>query len=88
MRRLPAVVIAAMLVASPGATLAQTRPTTDAQIDYAAFSALTDSLEDERAAHRLQWDDFAARARASSAILLDARSAAAYQRGHMALTTC
>lgn len=37
-----------------------------------------------RQAHRLAWPEFARRARAEGAVLLDARSAGAFARGHLA----
>lgn len=56
---------------------------TNPQIDYPGFSALVSDLEKVRAAHRLPWNAFAQRARAQGAILLDARSADAFARGHL-----
>lgn len=53
------------------------------QIDYDGFSALVLDLAEVREAHRLPWAEFAARARADGAILLDARSAAAFAAGHL-----
>ena len=53
------------------------------QIDYPAFDKLVRDLAPVRAKHRLGWTEFAARARAEGAILLDARSAGAFARGHL-----
>ena len=56
----------------------------DAQFDYPGFAKLVGELGPVRAAHRLPWDDFIARALTDGAILLDARSPAAFARGHIA----
>ncbi len=53
------------------------------QVDYAGFDRLVGELAPVRAQHRLAWTDFAAKARAEGAILLDARSADAFARGHL-----
>ena len=54
------------------------------QIDYDSFVALTASLAEVREAHRLPWPQFIEAARANGAILLDTRSAAAFEDGHIA----
>ncbi|HEX8056975.1 MAG TPA: rhodanese-like domain-containing protein [Novosphingobium sp.] len=69
-----------VLAALPAA--AQERAT-NPQFDYAGFSRLVEELGPVREAHRLPWSQFAARARAEGAILLDARSASAFARGHL-----
>jgi len=53
------------------------------QIDYDGFVALSASLAETRARHRLPFEEFMKRARAEGAILLDARSAAAFAQGHI-----
>lgn len=53
------------------------------QIDYDGYTALAQSLGETRAAKRLDFVEFMARARANGAILLDARSAAAFEAGHI-----
>lgn len=53
------------------------------QVDYDGFLKLTHELGPVRQAHRLSWPDFAERARARGAVLLDARSADAFARGHL-----
>jgi len=53
------------------------------QIDYSAFDRLVGELAPVRAKHRLAWADFARAARAENALLLDARSADAFARGHL-----
>jgi hypothetical protein len=78
MRLAPIAVLAALL-AVPCAAQAQQNP----QIDYAGFEQLTGDLAGVREAHRLSWPEFAARARAEGALLLDARSADAFARGHL-----
>ncbi len=77
---LRASLFALALLAAPAAAKAPANP----QVDYPAFLGLTQDLAAVREAHRLPWDAFAARARAEGAILLDARSADAYARGHLA----
>ena len=54
------------------------------QIDYAGFVALAAKLGPYREGRRLPWEDFAARARAGGAVLLDARSESAFAAGHIA----
>jgi rhodanese-related sulfurtransferase len=58
--------------------------TLNPQFDYPGFAKLVGELGPVRAAHRLPWDDFIARALTDGAILLDARSPAAFARGHIA----
>lgn len=74
---------AAWAAVSSSPALAQTPPD-NPQIDYAGYAKLVRDVQGVRAQRRLAWDDFAARARAEGALLLDARSAAAFQRGHLA----
>lgn len=53
------------------------------QVDYAGFAQLTGDLAKVRRTHRLGWSEFARRAAAEGALLLDARSADAFARGHL-----
>ena len=53
------------------------------QIDYTAFSALVRDLGPVREARRLGWSEFTKAAARDNAILLDARSADAFARGHL-----
>jgi rhodanese-related sulfurtransferase len=53
------------------------------QIDYAGFKDLTVSVEDYRRGRLVGWDAFAAAAAEPGALVLDARSASAYARGHI-----
>jgi phage shock protein E len=53
------------------------------QIDYPGFVELAGEVAEYREAHRLPWDEFAARALADGAILLDARSETAFAQGHI-----
>ena len=73
--------LAAFALAAPAYAEA---PPPNPQIDYAGFTGLTAELAQVRAAHRLPWAEFARRARARGALLLDARSADAFARGHLA----
>ena len=53
------------------------------QIDYTDFQRLVHELAPVREAHRLPWTEFRQRALADDAVLLDARSADAFARGHL-----
>lgn len=69
--------LAFALTATPA--LAQANP----QIDYPAFAALTASVAPERAQRLIAFDAFKAEAAKPGALLLDARSKDAFQRGHI-----
>lgn len=69
--------LAAALAATPA--LGQTNP----QIDYPAFQALTTSVAPQRATRLLAFDAFKAEAAKPGVLLLDARSADAFARGHI-----
>jgi len=53
------------------------------QVDFEGFVALSASLAETRAQHRLPFEEFMRRTREEGAILLDARSAAAFAQGHI-----
>ncbi len=72
-----------MLALVAAATPAMARPPVNPQIDYPGFARLTGDLAGVRASHRLGWTEFASRAAAQGALLLDARSADAFARGHL-----
>jgi phage shock protein E len=72
---------AASLLALP-ATAAEPVPA-NPQIDYIGFVELAAKLGDFREQRRLAWEEFAARALADGAILLDARSETAFAQGHI-----
>ena len=69
--------LAAALIAAPA--LGQPNP----QIDYPGFQALTTSVAPQRATRLLAFDAFKAEAAKPDVLLLDARSASAFQRGHI-----
>lgn len=69
--------LAALLAAAPAA--AGKNP----QIDYAGFRDLTVSVEEYRRGRLLDWKGFAAAAAEPDVLILDARSASAYARGHI-----
>lgn len=69
--------LAAAFAATPA--LAQANP----QIDYPAFQALTASVAPQRATRLLAFDAFKAEAAKPGVLLLDARSADAFARGHI-----
>jgi phage shock protein E len=66
-------------MATPAIAKAPANP----QIDYQGFTGLVGNLAKVREKHRLAWPEFAHRARADGALLLDARSPAAFARGHL-----
>lgn len=66
--------------ASPSTPL---RAAQNPQIDYQSFARLVSELGPLRESHRLAWADFAKAARSGNAVLLDARSADAYAKGHL-----
>ena len=74
---LPTAMLATALIATP--VFAQANP----QIDYPAFQALTTSVAPQRATRLLAFDAFKAEAAKPDVLLLDARSASAFQRGHI-----
>jgi rhodanese-related sulfurtransferase len=69
----------ALIMAPPAMAKAPVNP----QIDYQGFTGLVGDLAKVREKHRLAWPEFARRARAEGALLLDARSPAAFARGHL-----
>ncbi|HEX8573591.1 MAG TPA: rhodanese-like domain-containing protein [Allosphingosinicella sp.] len=68
-------VLAALLAATP----APANP----QIDYPGFRELTLSVEDYRRTRLVDWKGFEAAAAQPDALILDARSASAFARGHI-----
>ncbi len=74
-----ALALAVSLIAQPAVARAPVNP----QIDYRGFSQLTSELGALRNQRRLAWAEFSARAAAEGALLLDARSADAFARGHL-----
>lgn len=54
------------------------------QVDYDGFARLTGELSGVRQDHLLPWEEFSRRIREEGALLLDARSAAAFAGGHIA----
>lgn len=65
-------------------TLAQHAANPNPQIDFPGFQALTASVAPQRAARLIAFDAFKAAAAKPDALILDARSADAFARGHMA----
>ncbi|GAB5489612.1 MAG: rhodanese-like domain-containing protein [Parasphingorhabdus sp.] len=53
------------------------------QVDYAAFASLTAKLQEFRAKRLISMDQFSDLATQDNAIILDTRSAAAFQAGHI-----
>ena len=71
--RLFLLAIALVLVAPPVSA-----QDAEANIDYAAFQALTQDVEPYRQSRLLGWDAFARKAKEPGVLLLDARSADAF----------
>lgn len=71
----------ALALAAPAT--AQPLQPVNPQIDYKGFVKLAQELEPVREKHRLPWKTFVRKARAESALLLDARSERAYNQGHI-----
>lgn len=70
--------------ASPMPAVAPAQPTArNPQIDYPTFAKLVADLGPLRETRRLPWADFAKAAGSGNAVLLDARSADAFARGHL-----
>lgn len=74
-----ALAIALTLSVPPALARAPINP----QIDYPGFAQLTGDLARVRDQRRLSWAEFSARAASGDALLLDARSADAFARGHL-----
>ena len=71
--------LAAILLATQPAAAQEA----DANIDYAAFQALTQNVEAYRESRLLGWGAFARKAKEPGVLLLDARSADAFAAGHI-----
>ena len=76
---LPALVAASLFALPANAQEAPDNPL----IDYPGFVELAGQVAEYREARRLPWDEFAKRAIADGAILLDARSETAFAQGHL-----
>lgn len=74
--------LAALLSTAPA--VASDAAPENPQIDYPGFVELAGKVGAYRAERRLAWEEFAARARAEGAIMLDARSESAFAAGHIA----
>jgi phage shock protein E len=85
MRALVALFAAASLAALPIIASAQQKeaPRPAASIDYAGFQNLTQDVDAYRAQRLISLADFQRMAREPNTIVLDARSADAYARGHI-----
>jgi phage shock protein E len=73
------VLAAAAALATPSHAEAADNPL----IDYPGFVELAAEVGEYRETRRLPWDEFATRALADDAILLDARSETAFAQGHI-----
>jgi phage shock protein E len=73
----------AMAVTATPALAQSGAPPANPLIDYPGFEKLVREVGPLREARRLQWERFAAEARGQGAVLLDARSAADFARGHI-----
>lgn len=86
MRRCFTLVAVALQISSTSA-FAQAVASANPLIDYPGFEKLVREVGPLREARRLRWERFAAEARSKDAILIDARSAADFARGHIAGAT-
>lgn len=76
--------LACVVAFAAGAALAQDKPqTANAQIDYYGFRSLTGEVEPYRDGRLVSLAEFQRMAREPNTIILDARSADAYARGHI-----
>jgi phage shock protein E len=77
--------IALSVIAFAATAVAQEKfePTNNAQIDYRGFRSLTSDVEQVREQRLVSLADFQRMAREPNTIILDARSADAYARGHI-----
>ena len=73
---------AAMALCAPVLASAQSQPA-NPQIDYDGFVELAVQLAEVREAHRLPTEEFLKKAREEGALLLDTRSVAAFEAGHL-----
>jgi len=76
---LEAIAYPALASPAPSENVIESSP----QIDYRGFAVLTLEVADLRRQRHLSREDFFARAAAGDAVLLDTRSAAAFQMGHV-----
>jgi hypothetical protein len=83
MRALFVAIVFAGLAAGSLALAQDKTANSAAQIDYAGFRGLTGDVEAYRAQRLVSLVDFHAMAREPNTIILDARSADAYARGHI-----
>src|SRR5690606_39268167 len=84
--RIIAAIFVAVIALGFAQALAQQKPPAaraDAQIDYAGFRGLAQSVEAYRAERLVSHADFERMAREPGTIVLDARSADAYRAGHI-----
>jgi phage shock protein E len=74
---------AALALTSLALPASAAEPPDNPLIDYPGFVELAGKVGEYRETRRLPWDEFAARALADGAILLDARSETAFAQGHL-----
>ncbi|HEY2710840.1 MAG TPA: rhodanese-like domain-containing protein [Caulobacteraceae bacterium] len=77
-----AAMLSLALLCAPAASLAASLP--PSLVDYGGFAALTSDLAAVRTAHLVSLDRFWAMAGEAPTLILDARSADAFERGHIA----
>ena len=79
----PILSLACLALAATAPAAANSPPPGNPAIDYPGYARLVTGLGEVRAKHRLVWEEFAHRARAEGALLLDARSERAFSAGHL-----
>lgn len=72
-----------LLPAAAALLIANAPPPENPAIDYPGYESLVTDVRPYRAERRLGWDEFAKRASAKGALLLDARSERAFRAGHI-----
>ena len=77
-------IAALALVGASAASAQDAPPPANPLIDYEGFVLLATELFETREAHRIEWERFAAKAKEEGATILDTRSAAAFEAGHIA----
>lgn len=84
MRRLmSALAFGAIALTATAVAQEKLQPTNNAQIDYRGFRGLTRDVEQVREQRLISHAEFERMAREPNTIILDARSASAYARGHI-----
>lgn len=82
-RPFTAVILAIVATSLSMPVFAQQAVSTEAGIDYEGFVELAGDLGDYRSTRLLSWEDWQAAASAPGTVILDTRSSAAFEAGHI-----